>query len=169
MRKPLRSFGALFQEPPEFVEERPTAPGVRKVDFGSLPPPSKKKAGKKNFTRAFEAACADAKARMARRGDPKAWEGADAATLVGAYAVLHEQIYKVRAEELTEEFLAARSSADRCLRELGTQKTVAMIQWKWAKIRRQVNEDGSSEFRLGWKLMFSKRMISDFRVARGSE
>lgn len=144
------------------------AASVRPLDFEALggTPVNGTKRPRRNYERALVQACDDARARRERRGDDKAWSDATGAALVGLYTVLHQEIYDVAPEELVQDFLAARSSAERCIKDLeGAERVAAMLFWRWAKEKRK----GSRESRLGWRICFSKSMVTDFKVARGAK
>lgn len=124
------------------------------------------KSKRRNFERALREACDEARARLARRGDDRAWSDADASALVGLYVEMHQRIYGVAPEELEQDFQAARSSAQRCINDLGDpERVAAMLVWKWGREKKKQ----SRESRLGWRIAFSRSVVTDYKVVRGSK
>lgn len=143
-------------------------PGFRKggtleeIAAAELPP--KRPAKPKDFKAALKRAVDGATARGADD-----WEGAEASDFVGVYAWLHREVYGVEAAELRKEFLAARSAADRMLREEFSGQSRAMIgfvRWAWARERGREQRRASGDgWRLGWRLLYSSRsLLVDYRV-----
>jgi hypothetical protein len=118
----------------------------------------------------LEVAVAEAE-RRARTAD---WEDADARAFVGFYAWCHRSVYGVLPVELDAigEFKIAVRAAVRVLRERFDNDAVEMarfIRWSWVREKarstwaRSQNVDRN---RMGWRLQFSDRQITDHRVAK---
>lgn len=171
VRRPVADDAFASAPPPPAKSTPPRrnlAPSTRPVDFEALGgvKVNGAKRPRRNYERALREACDGARLRRARRGADDAWKDATPAELVGLYVVMHQEVYDVAPEELEQDFLAARSSAERCAKDLeGAERVAAMLFWKWAKEKKR----GSRESRLGWRIMFSKSMVTDFQVARGSK
>lgn len=173
MRRPptaeqLERFSAPSEAP---AQENPSQ--IRRLNFDGLGgvevnprvgPPRKK-----NFKRALQAAIDEANARLKRmtKEGTGAWVDADASIVVGLYAAMHLHVYKVEAAELEDDFLRARSMATRVIGDLGSPlRTIAFVKWcmtKEKKYRATLVEP--PDFRITWKYLFSKKMVTDFRAA----
>lgn len=98
----------------------------------------------------------------------KDWSGASAVTLVGLYAHLHQGVYGVAPEELADDWLPALSSAKRCLQKDFDGDVAAardFVRWSWQREKRSRKRNPDSDFRMGWRYQFSRRLLTDFRVA----
>lgn len=162
MRKPVDLSVVL-------AETSATASG--RIDFDSLPPPAEKRRGGKPRPnpRAVAAATEEARQRVQKRAVPGVWDDADGGLLVGLYAVMHEEAYKVPALELAGDWAPASSTASRFLRDecegVG-EKAVAFVRWVWAREIRRVRGDSPSDFRISWRYQFSKKLWTDYLSAR---
>jgi hypothetical protein len=122
----------------------------------------------------YEAACTEAEAR-AKAND---WKDAEPRHLVGLYALLHRQVYKVPPAELADVWKgavsAARSMLDKEFKG-DVSAFVEFIRWTWIRERRSEERavvDGNERRRLGWALQFkAKSLLTDYRVdmARAQE
>jgi len=173
MRRPMTAdkLRALMRES--------NTPASREMSFeeaaDSVKPRNlKRRRGASDLRKSLARHIADAEARIARRHEgERAWDGADARTLVGLYALSHRHVYGVDAQELEKEFLAATSSARALLRkEFGDAVVAAVhfVQWCWArenKAERVRRAEGKTDGRrLGWRLQFAHRsLLVDYRTA----
>lgn len=119
--------------------------------------------------RDIDAAILNAEA-CAKSGD---WSRADARVIVGFYAWCHRSVYGVAPVELENvaEFRLASRAAHRMLHERFDDDVTAMVlmvRWSWrrAKQRAEWLRTQNREInRMGWRLQFSDRMLTDYRVA----
>jgi hypothetical protein len=96
------------------------------------------------------------------------WSGCTPTTLVGLYAYLHRGVYNVAPDELADDWLPALSSARRCLeKDFGgdAAKALEFVRWSWQRERRSRRKNPDSDFRMGWRYQFSRRLLTDYRVA----
>jgi hypothetical protein len=106
----------------------------------------------------------------ARTGD---WDDVSPRTFVGLYAWCHNATYKVEAAELREkhEFMSATRAAARLLRdefEDDGGSFAIYIRWAWKREQERVAwaaRERIERGRLGWRLLFSTRFVTDYRVA----
>ncbi len=97
------------------------------------------------------------------------WEAKGADDLVGLYAVLHEHVFGVLPLELQQEFLMARASADKLVREefagdyLEAQRFVA---WCWKSLVKSRKKNPDSDFRPGWRFQFkARKWLTDYKAS----
>lgn len=117
----------------------------------------------------IEAAMRDAEAR-ARTGD---WDGADARTILGLYAWCHRSVYGVVPAELEAvgEFRIASRAALRVLHERfddDAARCAIFVRWSWKREKERAEwakRERKDRNRMGWRLQFSDRQVTDFRVA----
>lgn len=117
----------------------------------------------------ISAAMLSAEARS-KSGD---WEGADARTMVGLYAWCHRSVYNVAPVELESvgEFRIASRAALRVLHERFSDdaaQCAIFIRWSWKREKERAAwaaRERKDRNRMGWRLQFSDRQITDFRVA----
>lgn len=117
----------------------------------------------------IEAAMRDAEAR-AKSGD---WEGADARAMLGLYAWCHRSVYGVAPAELESvgEFRIASRAALRVLHdrfEDDAARCAIFIRWSWKREKERAawaSREKKDRNRMGWRLQFSDRQVTDFRVA----
>lgn len=116
----------------------------------------------------LEEALVDARAR-ATSGD---WSGAGGASLVGLYAHCHEALYGVRPAELDDrgQFVGAARSAATIVREHfggDCDAAAAFVRWTWIRERGREEwaaREGKDRGRMGFRLQFSARLVTDFKV-----
>jgi hypothetical protein len=123
-----------------------------------------------------EAAWRKAKEDAARRMESTDWTGSQCRTFLAAYALLHEQIYGVEAEELTptERQFALPIIGNFLHRKFNDDPNLlaAFLRWVWVREkgreewRRQNNQPGR---RILWRLQFSGSLLTDYKLdlARG--
>jgi len=117
----------------------------------------------------IEVALAAAETR-AKSGE---WGDADARTLVGLYAWCHRSVYDVIPVELESitEFRIASRAALRVLHERFEDDAAAaaiFIRWSWKREKERADwcrANKRDRNRMGWRLQFSDRQVTDFRVA----
>lgn len=126
----------------------------------------------------YEVAKSDAETRS-RSGD---WASSNAAAFVGLYAVCHERLYRVEPLELKAkaEFRAAARQASMLLARFNNDGELfaRFIVWTWERQKRrsewfkrkneEMGEKGDT-FRMGWRLQFSPKTETDFRVEISSK
>lgn len=129
--------------------------------------PPKKRASTGKNPRGYKTACAEAMIR-AKAED---WEDAKPKHLVGLYAVLHEQVYRVPPTELVDSWNGAVSAARAMLDkefEGDVFAFVEFIRWTWQRTRRRQEKaiaNGEEVRRVGWALQFKHRdLLTDYRV-----
>jgi len=101
------------------------------------------------------------------------WDDAGPRELVGLYAWCHRSVYNVLPVELevVAEFRAASRAALSLLHQHFHDDPVAAVQFiKWSWKREQGRADWAKREkkdrnRMGWRLQFSPRQITDYRVA----
>lgn len=99
------------------------------------------------------------------------WSGAVGLHLVALYEFLHREVYGVEPLELDARawFLAQGTAGRMVERYFGGDcgACVSFVRWAWRREqereewRRRNNRDGQ---RIGWRLMFSAALVSDYRV-----
>ena len=111
------------------------------------------------------------------------WDGARGVHLVALYAWMHREVYGVEASELSptsgagqKEWALAGVLAQRfCAQNFGGEmaECVEFMRWAWKreqfKERKRRNGEARAEdqgFRMGWRLQFSARLATDYRVDR---
>jgi hypothetical protein len=107
----------------------------------------------------------------ARSGD---WDSATPKTFVGLYAWCHRATYHVDAQELLQkaEFVAACRAASKILQhdfEDDGGAFALFIRWAWKREKERVEwaqRQRVERGRLGWRLLFSPRFVTDYRVSR---
>lgn len=117
---------------------------------------------------ALDEALDDARGR-ARTGE---WADARGPALVGLYALCHELVYGVEAAELRSagEWSAAVRCAGRALAEHfgGDADLMAdFVKWTWEREKGReawARRTRANRPRLGWRLQFSPRVVTDWRV-----
>lgn len=110
----------------------------------------------------------------AKTGD---WEGADGRVMLGLYAWCHRSVYGVAPVELesTAEFRVASRAALRVLHDRFDDDPAAcaiFIRWSWKREKERAEwarANKRDRNRMGWRLQFSDRQVTDFRVARQSK
>jgi hypothetical protein len=165
MRKPL---------PPEKIAALPRVPsvGMSAVEFAARAPERAryvKSLGPKVRERLAQ--------EIQRHIATNDWRGAGAQHLVALYCECHEQVYGVRATELDQgrEFaFAANEATGLVSREFDDkiERAVEYVRWVWVRERSREAwriREGKPGGRIGWKLMFSSRMVTDFRVELARE
>lgn len=103
------------------------------------------------------------------------WSGATGPTFVGLYALCHRVVYDVLPLELESvaEFRAASKLALTCLHAHFDDDVDALarfVKWAWDRERSRsawAREKGFDKKRLGWRLVFSASMVTDYRAASG--
>jgi hypothetical protein len=117
----------------------------------------------------IDAAIRAAEARS-KSGD---WSDADARTMLGLYAWCHRSVYGVPPVELESigEFRIASRAALRVLHDRfdddGAQCAI-FIRWSWKREKDRAawaQREKKDRNRMGWRLQFSDRQVTDFRVA----
>lgn len=101
------------------------------------------------------------------------WEGASGKDLVGLYAFCHRSVYGAPAGELANvgQFRAASKAAAKMIRESfdgDVGAAVDFVRWTWLREREREEwaaENRRNRGRLGWRLAFSERIVTDYRVA----
>jgi len=110
----------------------------------------------------------------ARRAQSGEWDGSKGATFVGLYAFCHRRAYGELPGELEQpgEFrIAARAAAEvvhRAFADDGCAMAEFMV-WCWSREQRTMLWRRSKNLecsRMGWRLQFSRRFETDYRVAR---
>ena len=99
------------------------------------------------------------------------WAGAKPVHIVAFYMALHLHVYQIEPEELKgSTYLFAASAAERQLRtdfKNNVEDFIEFMRWVWIreeereKWRRENGRDGG---RIGWKLMFSPTLLTDYRL-----
>lgn len=125
----------------------------------------------------YDAALQDAETR-AKTG---AWADARAASFVGLYAFCHRRLYGVDPAELRNktDFRAAARMASQMLARFESDGPAfaAFIVWTWErqarrdeyfKKRSEMNGDRAETFRIGYRLQFSAKIETDYRVEMAS-
>ena len=91
---------------------------------------------------------------------------------VALYAKLHEHVYGVAPTELEDvAWFAACKEADRIFNEFQNSKLLMFdfMRWVWRRERaaeKRRKADGvETSRRIGWRLQFSRTLVTDFRVA----
>ena len=161
---------------PRHAEKEPASGVMNRLDFDGLggvevKPRDKKR--KPNCKRALADARADARERVARTvaKDPEAWRGATPGTLVGLFAEMHLKVYGVEDAALESEYAMARSSALRLSNDLGggnagVREAAELVRWAMSRTRRiNARNGGPGDFRVTWRFLFSRRTLTDYRVA----
>lgn len=138
-------------------------------DFAAQAPPRTKKGVRSASAREIESAIAEADDMRARG----AWAGAAPRHLVALYALCHEHVYGVRPGELAgKTWSMACAEARRFLdREFGgdVARCVEFVAWAWQRERRATRRASDTDRRrIGWRLMFSAALATDYRVAVAS-
>jgi len=118
----------------------------------------------------IETATRAAEAR-AKSGD---WDGADARTILGLYAWCHRSVYGITPVELEAvgEFRIAARAALRVLHEFFDDDAAAcalFVRWSWKREKDRAawaKGKGYDRNRMGWRLQFSGKQITDYRVAQ---
>jgi hypothetical protein len=119
-----------------------------------------------------------AREEAAKRAKADDWREATPAQLVGLYALLHEQVYRVPPAELVDAWKGAVSAARAMLEKEFEGSPVALVEFiRWTWKRERVREqraiaNGGDRSRLGWVLQFKSRaLLTDYRVdlARAEE
>lgn len=112
-------------------------------------------------------------AEMQARDD---WSGMGPNHLVELYGLLHREVYGVEADELRDRKvrLAAIARAKSVLtKELkGGPEAVRFVRWAWRREalrekRTKENGNGEARTRMGWRLLFSRAVLVDYRVDLG--
>lgn len=106
----------------------------------------------------------------AKSGD---WSGADARTMLGLYAWCHRSVYGVAPVELENvgEFKIASRAALRVLHDRfddDPAQCAIFIRWSWKREKERAAwaaREKKDRNRMGWRLQFSDRQVTDFRVA----
>lgn len=106
----------------------------------------------------------------ARSGD---WEDADARTILGLYAWCHRSVYGVAPVELENqaEFRIASRAALRMLHERfgdDAARCALFVKWSWKREKDRAawaTREKKDRNRMGWRMQFSDRQLTDFRVA----
>lgn len=106
----------------------------------------------------------------AKTGD---WDGADARVMLGLYAWCHRSVYGVPPVELEgqAEFRIASRAALRVLHdrfEDDAARCAIFIRWSWKREKERAEwakREKKDRNRMGWRLQFSDRQVTDFRVA----
>jgi len=117
----------------------------------------------------IQVAMLSAEAR-AKNGD---WSGADARVLLGLYAWCHRAVYGVAPAELESvgEFRIASRATLRVLHdrfEDDAAQCALFIRWSWKREKERAawaQREKRDRNRMGWRLQFSDRQVTDFRVA----
>lgn len=122
--------------------------------------------------RAKQPAVVEARKNAVRCGSTGIWASAGAAEIVGLYAMFHEEVYGVEAEELSKGpvFASARRAAAKMIREHfeGDVDTAAhFMQWIWTREKGReewAKKEGKNRSRLGFRICFSATAVTDYRV-----
>lgn len=109
----------------------------------------------------------------AKSGD---WEGADSRTLLGLYAWCHRSVYGVEPIELRSigEFRIAARAALRVLHSHfadDVAQCAIFIRWSWKREKERAAwaaREKKDRNRMGWRLQFSDRQVTDFLAAAAS-
>jgi hypothetical protein len=117
----------------------------------------------------IDAAMLSAEGR-AKSGD---WVGADARTMLGLYAWCHRSVYGIAPVELegVGEFRIAARAALRVLHERfddDPAQCAIFIRWSWKREKERAawaSREKKDRNRMGWRLQFSDKQVTDFRVA----
>jgi hypothetical protein len=125
-----------------------------------------------------KAQVAAARVAMEAISDSGDWSKARPSHFVALYEWFHRDVYGVAPCELetAKEFQTATFAAARLLKQWFNEDAsafVAFMRWVWVREtgRRQWREaQGASkgEFRIGWRLQFSPKFVTDYRVALAS-
>lgn len=107
-----------------------------------------------------------------RRSTEDEWEGAKPLVFVALYALLHEHVYGVPADELKpqDRKLAAFASGRMLKREFEEDATAManFVRWAWkreAGREKWRRDNGRSGFRLTWRLLFAGGyLMTDYRL-----
>ncbi len=118
----------------------------------------------------LDAAVLEAEAR-ARTGN---WQDARPTAFVGLYALCHRMLFKVLPGELESkiEFKGALRMAGQVHArfEYNGENVASFIRWTWEREQRRekwaANKGETRDFRVGYRLQFSPRMITDWQVER---
>jgi len=108
----------------------------------------------------------------ARIRDGGGWT--NARELVGLYAWCHRSVYKVLPVELEaqNEFSAAARAATSMLHahfDDDMDAAVAFVKWAWQREKGRADwarREKKDRNRMGWRLQFSPRHVTDYRVAQ---
>lgn len=107
----------------------------------------------------------------AKTGD---WGEANARTILGLYAYCHRSVYGVAPAELENigEFKIASRAALRVLHDRFDDDAAAcaiFVRWSWKREKERsdwATKNNRDRNRMGWRLQFSDRQVTDFRVER---
>ena len=118
----------------------------------------------------LDAAVLEAEARS-RTGK---WDDARPTAFVGLYALCHRMLFKVLPGELESkvEFKGALRMAGQVHArfEYNGEDVAAFIVWTWEREQRRekwaAGKGETRDFRVGYRLQFSPRMITDWQVER---
>lgn len=100
------------------------------------------------------------------------WSAATGATLVGLYAYCHREVYGVAPLELDQQ-AALRAAAKHALDfvvthfEADFDAAVEFVKWSWMREKGREQwaaREGKERGRMGWRLQFSTRLLTDYRV-----
>lgn len=166
--------GELFKADAVFAPEAPTAEQLASASAldAMLGPPKKERkprgAPRSLSPSAAKRAADEAQAMMAS-GE---WSPAEPRHFVALYSALHLKVYGVPSEAMGKEGTAAAGAAKRLLdREFNGDKAlfVEYVRWSFQKEHRteqwRRRENPGSTFRLGWRLLFSLRGVTEWRIA----
>lgn len=99
------------------------------------------------------------------------WSEAKLLHLIGLYVVAHEHVYKVPPLEMDgATWFLARRAAEKLVEECfagNIENAMKFVQWAW--VREGEREEwrkskGIPTTRLGWRLLFSKHLLTDYFV-----
>lgn len=155
--------------PPTLTLVPPIEPAPSSVD--SFAKEKKKRATRGVSQKKFDEATERA-AEMAKSSD---WSKARAIDFVALYASMHERVYgaapvMTHADWLNASFMATAFQRTHC--ENDPQRVADFFWWVWRREkereawRRENGRDGSS---ISWRLQFSARLLTDYRVAMARE
>ncbi len=98
------------------------------------------------------------------------WDGATPATLVGLFAAMHNDVYRIDiTDELAPDWAPAVSSARRLLEKNlagNVNEAVNVIRWSWSREKRRVDSGEELDWRMGWRYQFSLKLLNNYRLAR---
>jgi hypothetical protein len=137
-----------------------------------VPPKTKKERSWQPWQRPLEEAMKVA-AECASTGD---WDNTGPEHLVALFAIMHERVYGIAPNEIAVSWAAACKYAGAVLqREFAGSMDAAAeyLDWRWSRVRaqekrRKANGLGT-QYRLGWRFLFSPDSLMDWRVTRKIE
>lgn len=164
--------GAVVDFPPDVPPRRPS--GMTPAEFaGEAKQKAKRRSPPTMTPRAWAQYLAVARER-AKTGD---WGDCVGAHLVALYALCHERVYDIPAGELedaAQRWLAAGAGQRLIEKEFSGDagRAAEYLVWAWRREEgraRWRSENGREPQRMGWRLAFSKSIVTDYRLAQAQE